>query len=172
MVIFETERLRLETWGENAVPELMKLHGSLDVVRFLDATGTFYDRPKAEKRLAEWDQEYRQHGIGKQRLVRRNDGAFLGRAGYSLFKPDTPEIGYSLLPEHWGNGYATEIAAGLRDWLAACAKWSGFIGFAHVDNVASKRVLERIGMKPTYQDVISDLPMQFYAMNFGVGDNA
>ncbi len=49
MIIFETERLRLETWGENAVSELMKLHGSLDVVRFLDATGTFYDRPKAEK---------------------------------------------------------------------------------------------------------------------------
>ncbi|CDZ46657.1 Hypothetical protein NGAL_HAMBI1189_15150 [Neorhizobium galegae bv. officinalis] len=81
LVIFETARLRLETWGENAVSELMKLHGSLDVVRFLDATGTFYDRPKAERRLAEWGREYHQHGIGKQRLVRSMIALFLdGRA--------------------------------------------------------------------------------------------
>ncbi|SFB42328.1 Protein N-acetyltransferase, RimJ/RimL family [Rhizobium sp. NFR07] len=164
--ILETNRLRLETWGEDGVAELIKLHGSEAVMRFLDARGEFYDRTKAEHRLGEWAREYAEHGLGKQRLVRKDDGVFIGRAGFSLYAPGKPEIGYSLLPMHWGQGYATEIAEGLRDWLEATGRWAGFIGFAHVDNCASKRVLERIGMDATHQALVSEMPMQFYALEF------
>lgn len=166
MAILETERLRLEIWGDGGVSELLELHGTYDVVRFLDATGQFYDRLTAERRLEKWAEEYRKYGLGKQRLVRRTDGLFVGRAGYSLFECRVPEIGYSLLPQYWGNGYATEIASGLRDWLAATKRWAGFIGFAHLENVASRRVLEKIGMRPTHKATVFDLPMQFYALDF------
>jgi RimJ/RimL family protein N-acetyltransferase len=164
--ILETERLRLETWGDEAFSELMELHSSRDVVQFLDVTGKFYDREKAVERLADWANEYHAYGLGKQRLVLKTDGSFVGRAGFSLFEPGTPEIGYTLLPARWGRGYATEIAIGLRDWLAATKLWPGFIGFAHIDNMASKVVLEKIGMRRTHIGVAYDLPMQFYELRF------
>jgi RimJ/RimL family protein N-acetyltransferase len=166
VAILETKRLRLETWGDEGVSELMELHGTHEVVRFLDATGQFYGSQKAEKRLQKWAQEYRKYGLGKQRLVKRTDGLFVGRAGYSLFETGVPEIGYSLLPQYWRKGYATEIASGLRDWLAATKRWTGFIGFAHLENIASRRVLEKIGMRPTHKAIVSELPMQFYALDF------
>ncbi|WJH39809.1 GNAT family N-acetyltransferase [Aliirhizobium terrae] len=164
--ILKTERLRLETWGDGGMDELLELHGSAAVMQFLDAKGEFYDRAKAERRLGEWAREYADYGLGKQRLVRKSDGAFVGRAGFSLFAPEKPEIGYSLLPAHWGNGYATEIAEALRDWLEATGRWDRFIGFAHIENHASKRVLERIGMNATHQAEVSEMPMQFYALEF------
>ncbi len=39
-------------------------------------------------------------------------------------------------PEHWGNGYATEAAAALRDWIFRETDWDHFIGFADVRNAA------------------------------------
>lgn len=80
------------------------------------------------------------------RLADTNE--FIGLAGISLSndKFKIGEIFYKLLPDFWGNGYATEVA---RKIIA-----TGFenfelhritAGFA-IDNIKSKRVLEKSGM--------------------------
>lgn len=56
------------------------------------------------------------------------------------------EIGYTLSPEHWGQGYATEAAAALLDRLFADEAMTRVEGRLHPDNTASAMVLERIGM--------------------------
>jgi RimJ/RimL family protein N-acetyltransferase len=58
------------------------------------------------------------------------------------------EVFYSLIPDSWGNGYATEAAGGVIDYAL------GGLGltevFAEVDggNTASAAVIERLGMTP------------------------
>ncbi len=58
------------------------------------------------------------------------------------------DIGYELAPEHWGRGYATEAALAIVDFgfrdLQLHRVWSWCIA----DNVASARVLERVGFRP------------------------
>ncbi len=56
------------------------------------------------------------------------------------------EIGYTLASQHWGNGYSTEAAAAMVDYLFADQKVTRVSGMVHPDNTASARVLERIGM--------------------------
>jgi Acetyltransferases, including N-acetylases of ribosomal proteins len=157
----ETERLRLMPWTADSVDELLAMHTHPMVQRYLDAEGRVYDRARAEQRIEGWQQEFAEHGLGKFRMVRRSDGAFVGRAGFSPFDGEA-EIGYSLAHEHWGQGYASEMAQALSDWFFANREEAGFIGFAHVDNAASRRVLEKIGMAPTHTGVVAGMPHQFY----------
>ena len=160
--ILETDRLVLTTWTETGVDEVLEMHSHPDVARYLDANGKVYDRAKAEARVAEWLQEYSETGLGKHRLTLKSSGQFVGRAGFSQSITGSPEIGYTLARPHWGQGYASEIAMGLSDWFFATRNDASFVGFAHRDNAASRRVLDKIGMQPTHEGVIAEMPHQFY----------
>lgn len=103
--------------------------------------------------------------MGKLRLIRKSDGAFVGRAGFGLHPPrGEPEIGYALLPQYRGQGYATEAASALRDWLFRETGWDYFIGFADVRNAPSLAILRRIGMVPTHVDVYDGITAQFHIL--------
>lgn len=161
--LFETERLVLSGWRADQIDDLVQLHGDPQVARYLDADGSPWSRDKAATRLAVWHENFAQHRMGKLRLTRRSDGAFIGRAGFGLFgDKDEPEIGYALLPAYHGEGYATEAASGLRDWIFRETAWTYFLGFADVRNGASLAVLARIGMTKTHVDVIADQECQFH----------
>jgi RimJ/RimL family protein N-acetyltransferase len=58
------------------------------------------------------------------------------------------DIGFELAPQHWGRGYATEAARAMIGFgfteLGLHRIWSWCIA----DNVASARVLEKLGMRP------------------------
>lgn len=71
----------------------------------------------------------------------------------------TVEVGYWLLPDYWGQGYATEAASAV---CRACPDAMGFPASdisAHVmvGNHASRRVLEKSGLKVTSTGPV-DLP--------------
>jgi RimJ/RimL family protein N-acetyltransferase len=165
LALFETDRLVLSGWRADQLGDLIALHGDPLVARYLDADGQPWSRSKAEARLAIWMDNFARHRMGKLRLIRKSDGAFVGRAGFGLFGDrQEPEIGYALLPAFHGQGYATEAASGLRDWLFRETDWTYFLGFADVRNTASLAVLGRIGMEKTHVAVIDDQPCQFHIM--------
>ena len=58
------------------------------------------------------------------------------------------ELGWALVREHWGNGYATEAAAGARAWAFAELRLESLISIIHPDNTRSIRVAERLGAAP------------------------
>jgi RimJ/RimL family protein N-acetyltransferase len=163
--LFETERLVLSGWRDDQLPDLVRLHGDPQVARYLDADGQPWSREKAQARLAIWADNFAQHRMGKLRLTRKSDGEFVGRAGFGLFGDGgEPEIGYALLPEFHGQGYATEAASGLRDWIFRETEWDYFLGFADVRNAASLKVLARIGMEKTHVAVVDDQACQFHIL--------
>lgn len=82
------------------------------------------------------------------KIIRKDSGAFIGMAGFTLsanrFK--LGEISYELFPSQWGQGYATEVAKTLVK--------TGFNEFnlhkveagVATENIRSVRVLEKAGM--------------------------
>ena len=163
-VILQTERLVLIAWRADQIDDVVAIHANPQVARFYAVDGRPWSMEKCENRLNSWMREYETLRLGKHRIVRKSDGALLGRAGFSIHSlTDEPELGYALLPQFWGQGYATEIAASLRDWIFRETEWNRFLGFAHEDNTASLAVLERIGMTPTHEGVVADMPCKFYA---------
>lgn len=84
------------------------------------------------------------------------DGALLAESKLigtvSLMKgapPDgytVPDIGYAILPNESGNGYATEATLGLLDYARRELGVSEVVGFCGKDDIRSRRVLEKIEM--------------------------
>ena len=88
-------------------------------------------------------------------MRRKDDNVLVGRAGFGCLRSTgEPEIGYSLYPEFWGNGYAFEAASGLRDWFFRETDNDISSALPHVDNEASLKVLRRIGMVETHVGMI------------------
>jgi RimJ/RimL family protein N-acetyltransferase len=59
-----------------------------------------------------------------------------------------PELGWALIREHWGFGYATEAAAAIRDWARESRSIDRLVSLISSDNVRSQRVAERLGALP------------------------
>ncbi len=78
----------------------------------------------------------------------RFTGEVIGDLALHLtFDARCAEIGYSFDHAVWGNGYATEAAVAMADWLVDDVGVSRVSGQTHPDNLASVVVLERIGME-------------------------
>jgi RimJ/RimL family protein N-acetyltransferase len=60
-----------------------------------------------------------------------------------------PELGWALIRAYWGNGYATEAAAAIRDWAHESQSIDRLVSLISSDNVRSQRVAERLGAIPT-----------------------
>ena len=74
------------------------------------------------------------------------DGGFKGKPGQTG-EPGLVEIGYSIVPEFRGRGYATEVARALIDCAFSHAEVSAVAAHTGVGNVGSIKVLERARMK-------------------------
>ena len=82
------------------------------------------------------------------KLCRRGDGAVVGCAGFKgLWEDGRVEIGYGIDKEHEGNGYAAEGAAALCRWAFSTGRAAYVEAETAPDNIASQRVLEKIGFK-------------------------
>lgn len=68
-------------------------------------------------------------------------------AVHLTFDARCAEIGYSFDHAVWGNGYATEAATAMTDWLVDDVGVSRVSGQTHPGNLASVVVLERLGME-------------------------
>jgi len=59
----------------------------------------------------------------------------------------TAEVGFVFDPRQQGKGFATEAAHALVDWVFTSAGFHRVIGRTEARNVASARVLEKLGMR-------------------------
>jgi [ribosomal protein S5]-alanine N-acetyltransferase len=93
------------------------------------------------------------------------DGTFMGRAGFLIW-PETgeTELGYCFKREYWGKGYATEVSQALVKWIFETTKLNHIIGFAAEENIASRKVLERVGMTLTDVRKIKEISFAFYRL--------
>jgi RimJ/RimL family protein N-acetyltransferase len=97
----------------------------------------------AEGRLVK---AYRELGHGFWAVQRREDGELLGMCG--LFKraalPE-PDLGYALLAEHEGRGYALEAARACVDHARTVLGWPTLMAITALDNPPSVALLKKLG---------------------------
>ena len=74
-------------------------------------------------------------------------GKLIGACDLSLIESNVVDLGYMLSAEQWGMGYATEIALALVDAAFFDLRAQRVISTVDVNNAASIRVLEKIGMR-------------------------
>ncbi|CAZ96902.1 GNAT family N-acetyltransferase [Zobellia galactanivorans] len=86
---------------------------------------------------------------GMNALISRSTGDFIGLCG--LLKQtvdgiDELEIGYSILPKYWQQGYATEAALQCKSHATKHQLAPSLISIIHIDNLPSQKVAINNGM--------------------------
>lgn len=78
----------------------------------------------------------------------KDDGRYIGNASIRPRpeKKEEWEIGYILRSEEWGKGLASEIAVALADFGFERLGLEAVYATVDVDNMASRRVLDKTGM--------------------------
>jgi [ribosomal protein S5]-alanine N-acetyltransferase len=74
-------------------------------------------------------------------------GRVIGACDLSFIERNVVDLGYMLGIENWGKGYATEISLALIDAAFFDLRAERVISTVDVNNGASIRVLEKIGMR-------------------------
>ena len=90
---------------------------------------------------------YADHGYGPFRVRRREDGADMGICG--LFRReglDEPDIGFALLPEFCGRGFAFEASVAVLDHARDALGLPCVTAIVSPQNDASIALLEKLGL--------------------------
>jgi RimJ/RimL family protein N-acetyltransferase len=93
-------------------------------------------------------------------IVLREGGVIVGYCGFFVRPVKGTTMGYAILPEYRGRGYATEAAAAVLDW--AGRHQIDVYASVRPPNPASVRVLEKIGMRLDDSYVDEDGPREIY----------
>jgi RimJ/RimL family protein N-acetyltransferase len=116
---------------------------------------------------------YEKFGFGLWHVARRSDGAPIGMCGLLRrdILPDV-DVGYALLPEFWGQGYAFEAADAVLEHAAKEFGLDRVIAVVSEGNRGSIRVLEKLGM--SFERMVSlradEPPVRLYGRTLGPAD--
>jgi ribosomal-protein-alanine N-acetyltransferase len=147
VIWLETERLALRRFTLDDLDTLARLNADARVTQYL---GGVKDRAQTETLLRTRILDYyEQHpGLGIWATIERASGDVAGFHVLNHIQGETDlQVGYALFTEHWGKGYATEMA------IALLRHGYGTLGLPQVNaitdlgNVASQQVLLKAGLE-------------------------
>lgn len=148
-IILETPRLLLRHLDMNDVQALYTLYQDIEIRRYFPEGVLSYEETKEEL-------EWYLHGhpqypeLGLWATVHKASGKFIGRCGmlpWEISGKLEIEIAYLLDKEFWHQGLATEAAYGILFYGFEKLQLTRLICLMHPENIASRKVAERIGMK-------------------------
>ncbi|GAA4342277.1 GNAT family N-acetyltransferase [Flaviaesturariibacter amylovorans] len=114
--------------------------------------------------------QYADHGIGRWAVMERTSGAFLGWAGLKWITEPVNgrvhyyDLGYRILREHWGKGFATEAACAWVAYAFNELQAPAVYAIADCANSGSHGVLTKVGLRCTETFVYDGTPHHWYEL--------
>ena len=148
---FESERLLYRELLPSDAEAMFVMDSNPEVHRYLGGNPT--QTIEETRRIIEMvRKQYIDNGIGRFAAILKETGEWIGWVGLKLERNvnghDTfYDIGYRLRPEFWGKGYATESAKAFVDYGFNILKADKICAYADESNKASRRALEKAGLK-------------------------
>ncbi|MCX2473988.1 GNAT family N-acetyltransferase [Pedobacter sp. MC2016-05] len=151
-VTIETERLILRELEETDAKGMFDLDSDPAVHQFLGNKPVLtIEQSLAD--IAYIQQQYIESGIGRWAVIEKDSNQFAGWSGLKLIKEtynnhcNYYDLGYRFIKKFWGKGYATESAQASMKYGFDILKLNEIIGIADTENIASIKVLEKLGLQ-------------------------
>lgn len=144
-----TRRLLFRHFVFTDLDELYReIYHTPEVAGMLSPTGTLSREQTAGilyRRLKHWHD----HGFGVWALIDKQTQELVGHCGlhYLSNTPPEVELTYTIKPAYWRQGLATEAARAVLQWGFTELKFNRIAAVTGPSNLASQRVLEKLGMK-------------------------
>lgn len=143
-MILSSDRLYVRPYTEDDEAIFFSLNGDEEVMRYIRPVKS---REDSNAFLLENLQFYVDYpGLGRWAMLEKGSNVFVGT--FSLLPLEHTHdvhIGYALLKEHWGKGYAAEIVKAGVQYAFEVLKLSSVVAITYAENVASQKVLEKNG---------------------------
>lgn len=162
----ETERLRFRLFRHDDFPTYEQWCARMDIMRYLG--GKTFDRIQAYRHMAYLVGHWQFLGYGYYAVEEKATGTLVGRVGYTN-QPGWPafELGWTIIPEYQGRGYATEAARMLLQYAFTTLDQPRVTSLIHPDNAPSRRVAEKLGQTIEGETEIMTMPVLIYAARRG-----
>lgn len=165
-VVLQTERLTLRRFTGADVSPMAKILGDADVMRY-SVRGVLSER--ATQEFVHWSlQCYALHGFGPWAVVEKPSGALMGFCALNRENVDGAEeveIGYRLAPQFWGQGMATEMVLATLAYGFESLGLASIIAIVQPANVASVRVIQKVGFKAFVHSQYHRLGVRIYRLD-------
>ncbi|HEX3648434.1 MAG TPA: GNAT family N-acetyltransferase [Pseudonocardiaceae bacterium] len=146
-----TDRLAIAGWSVDDADAALPIYGATEVTRWLTpAMDRVEDVTAMRDVLQRWQDE--QPGLftpqGRWAVRLRDSGDLIGGVGIRLLPPsdDDLELSWQFHPDHWGNGYASEVGQALVEW-AFTQDTEELFAVARPNNHRAIATAKRIGMR-------------------------
>jgi ribosomal-protein-alanine N-acetyltransferase len=143
----ETARLILRRPRLTDAPAFFEFLGDAEAMRYTHVDTSLR---ACRRRVATHEWRRRRNGYAPWTIVAKASGQIIGWGGLydDPFDPGWGvEIGYFFHPAAWGRGYASEFVAACTKVADEVLRLPGVRAFAHVENIGSRRVLEKAGFE-------------------------
>lgn len=159
-----TANLGLRAFSEMDVDDMHRILIGKDVLRYFPNSSP-PAREQVERMIRNLLKHWEQHGYGLWAVETGSEGELMGRCGL-LYLPETAEVevDFILGNNFWGQGFATEAGQASLKYGFEILDLDTIVGIVHTENIASQRVLEKIGMQFTEAKDYFGMPCYRYAI--------
>lgn len=158
-----TDRLRLRPYRPDDAQAMFAVFGDPEVMRY-SMSGADPTIESTQARIQKLMDHQNLFGFSLWVVEDRSTGAILGDCGLKQLEEGPEiEVGYRFAKPHWGHGYASEAAAASVQHGFAALGLARIVAVVEPPNVASRKVLEKIGLKYQCLAHYYGRPMSYFA---------
>lgn len=145
-LILETNRLLLRELNAGDADNFFNLNLNPNVIKYT-GDASFKSVKEAQKFLENYH-DYKLNGYGRWAVIHKEKKQFIGWCGLKFDRMENEtDIGFRFFEDVWNMGFATESAKACLAYGFEKLNLNRIIGRAMKENVASIKVLEKIGLE-------------------------
>lgn len=161
--MLETERLIIRPFTESDVPDVFAMRSDKEIMRYIRTPHK--DIAETKKWVTMLSSRWDKDGIGFCSLIEKETGKFIGWCGlWQLVENGEIEVGYAIAKSHWGRGLASEAAESFLKYGFERLNLDKIVALAREENVASRRVMEKLGMAFGYVGTFYGMQLFHYGI--------
>ena len=159
----ETERLIVRQYMINDIDELFRIMSDIRVHTYTKDKNNPWDKQRTEKYIKfMMEKDFKTLDCFHGAVIEKESNQLIGLCGLNPYKANEPEIEFKIGVPYWGKGYATELGKQIIKDSFATTDIKGMYGMAQPENIASRKVLEKIGMKYLGNKIFRNHEDSFY----------
>jgi len=143
-IVFETERLFMRPYTLNDLHHFFRLNGDEDVMRYIRPAQTLQQTKEFLQKIIDAYSE--RPGTGRWAMFSKTDHQFMG--SFAIIPIDNTsqlQLGYALIKENWGKGFASEAVKGGLQYAFDHLRLTEIAGITYRENIPSQKVLLKNG---------------------------
>ncbi len=146
-IVLQTERLLLRRFTMADTDLFLRLNSDPEVVKYVHEAPVKND-DDAKAILQKIILPQYTLNLGRWAVHLKSNNEFIGWCGLKFIEENNEtDLGYRFFKSCWGNGFATESAGATLRYAHTKLNLDIVTGKVHVENIASQKVLEKIGMQ-------------------------